>query len=236
MDINLWFLKLEPTGTSSHIPPLLDCAPAPAARSNNLTAFRCNVLALLSALPAAAPTGFVAAAQSGGAVCDDRAFARAFCFGFGARRRGSVPGDNCLECLSAAAQDAADGCHGRRGAVWRAGCFLSYVDTNASTAREDAWRGWFYDDDSDDTLTAALGTCVANRTAAECSRCLNESAQVVPALKEGRQLSLVHGDVVVVVGYSCYLRVPLSPPKIRWPVWVNYGELTSSLFPYISCP
>ena len=163
----------------------------------------------------------VNAAQSGRAVGDDRAFARAFCFG---ERRGSSPSD-CLKCLAAAAQDVADGCHGRRGVVWRAGCFLSYADTNASTAREDAWRGWFYDDDSDDTLTAALGTCVANRTAAECSRCLNESAQVVPALKEGRQLSLVHGDVVVVVGYSCYLRVPLSPTKIRWPVWVNYGEM-----------
>ncbi|CAD6212934.1 unnamed protein product [Miscanthus lutarioriparius] len=213
--------KLEPTGTSSHMPPLLDCAPAPvgAAPSNNLSAFRGNVLALLGALPAAAPTGFVAAAQSGGAVGDDRAFARAFCFG---ERRGSSPSD-CLKCLAAAAQDVADGCHGRRGAVWRAGCFLWYADTNASTAREDAWRGWFYDDDSDDTLTAALGTCVANCTAAECSRCLNESAQVVPALKEGRRLSLVHGDVVVVVGYSCYLRVPLSPPKIRWPVWVNYA-------------
>jgi hypothetical protein len=73
---------------------------------------------------------------------------------------------------------------------------------------------------------------VDNRTAAECSRCLNESAQVVPALKEGRQLSLVHGDAVVVVGYSCYLRVPLfPPPTTRLPVWVDYGELTSSLFP-----
>jgi hypothetical protein len=71
-------LKLDPTGTSSHIPPLVDCAPAPAARSNNLSAFRGNVLALLGALPAAAaaaPTGFVADAQSGGAVGDDRAFA-----------------------------------------------------------------------------------------------------------------------------------------------------------------
>jgi hypothetical protein len=228
-------LKLEPTGTSSHIPPLLDCAPAPAgaAPSNNLSAFRNNVLAVLGALPAAAaavPTGFVAAAQSGGAVGDDRAFARAFWFGFGARRRGSFPGDNCLECLSAAAQDVADGCHGRRGAVWRAGCFLSYADTNTSTPREDAWRGWFYDDDT--PPAAELGTCVANRTAAECSRCLNESAQVVPALKEGRQLSLVHGDAVVVVGYSCYLRVPLfPPPTTRLPVWVDYGELTSSLFP-----
>ena len=221
-------LKLEPTGTSAHFPPLLDCALAPAAAgavaapSNNLSAFRDNVLSLLGALPAAAaaaPTGF-AAAQSGG---DDHAFARAFCFGFGARR-GSSP-DNCLECLSAAVEDVADGCHGRRGAVWRAGCFLSYADTNASTPREDVFRGWFYDDDDDDTPTAALGSqCVATSTAAECSRCLNESAQVVPKLKEGRQLSLVHGDAVVVVGYSCYLRVPLFPPRPRS---ANYGEQSS---------
>ncbi|CAD6253715.1 unnamed protein product [Miscanthus lutarioriparius] len=107
---------------------------------------------------------------------------RAFCFG---ERRGSSASD-CLKCLAAAAQDVADGCHGRRGAVWRAGYFLSYADTNASTAREDAWCGWFYDDDSDDTLTAALGTCVAIRDRGG----VNESAQVVPALKEGRQLSL----------------------------------------------
>ena len=79
-------------------------------------------------------------AQSAGAVGDDRAFARACCFGFGARRRGSGPGDNCLECLSTAAQDVVHGCHERRGAVWRAGCFLWYADTNASTAREEAWR------------------------------------------------------------------------------------------------
>jgi hypothetical protein len=191
------------------------------------------VLWLLGTLPlaaAAAPTGF-AAAQSGEAAGDDHAFARAFCFGFGARR-GSSP-DNCLECLSAAAMDVADRCHGRRGAVWRAGCFLSYADTNTSTPREDAFRGWFYDDDSadgDDTPTAALGReCVANRTAAECSRCLNESAKVVPALKEGRRkrkVSLVHGDAVVVVGYSCYLRVPLFPPMPRWE---TYGELTRSV-------
>jgi hypothetical protein len=124
--------------------------------------------------------------------------------------------------------------------VWRAGCFLAYADTNASTAREEAWRGWFYDDRADrgwfydDTPTAA---CMATSTAAERARCLNESARVVPALKEGRQLSLVHGHAVVVVGYSCYLRVPLFPAATRW---LTYGELTRSLlipfFPSLSCP
>jgi hypothetical protein len=68
------------------------------------------------------------------------------------------------------------------------------------------------------------------RTAAECSRCLNKSAQVVSALKEGRQLSLIHGDAVVVVGYSCYLRVLLfPPPTTRWLAWVDYGELSQIL-------
>ncbi|CAL4934065.1 unnamed protein product [Urochloa decumbens] len=200
-------LKLEPAGTSTHFPPLLDCAPAPdpAAPSNpnNDAAFRANVLSLLGALPstaAAAPTGSAATRSDGAAR--DRAFARGACFGLGAPR-GPSPGD-CLSCLSAAASDVAAGCDAapRRAGVWRAGCFLSYADTNAPTAREDAFRGWFYDDDRDDgggAPTAALGSeCTANRT-----------ARVVPALKDMKLLSMVHGDAVVVVGYGCYLRVPL---------------------------
>ncbi|CAN6304749.1 unnamed protein product [Urochloa humidicola] len=201
-------LTMEPAGTSTHFPPLLDCAPSKAARSDNRdTAFRANVLSLLDALPstaAAAPTGSAATDVGDGR---DRAFARGACFGLGAPG-GPSPGDDCLECLSAAARDVVAGCGAgsRRAGAWRAGCFLSYADTNASTAREDAFRGWFYDD----APTAALGSqCTANRTAAECSRCLNESARVVPALKHGNRLSMVHGDAVVVVGYACYLRVPL---------------------------
>ena len=118
-------LKLEPTGTSGHFPPLLDCAPAPAKPSKNGSAFRANVLSLLGALPsaaAAAPTGS-ASTRSAGAR-RDRAFARGVCFGFGAPDGSSSPGD-CRSCLSAAAED-----------VWRAGCFLSYADTNTSTARD----------------------------------------------------------------------------------------------------
>uniref|UniRef100_K4ALE8 Gnk2-homologous domain-containing protein n=1 Tax=Setaria italica TaxID=4555 RepID=K4ALE8_SETIT len=212
-------LKLEPTGTSSHFPPLLDCAPAPApapaARSKNGTAFRANVLSLLAALPSAAasaPTGSTATRSS--AAGRDRAFARGACFGLGAPR-GSSLGD-CISCLSADAQDVASGCGAtsRRAGVWRAGCFLSYADTNASTAREDAFRGWFYDDDAP---TTALGSqCTASRTAAECFRCLNESARVVRALVVRGRLSMVRGTAVVFVGYGCYLRVPLFPPQPRW--------------------
>ena len=55
-------------------------------------------------------------------------------------------------------------------------------------AREGTFRGWFYDD-GDGAPTAALGSqCRANSTAAECTRCLDESAQVMPALEvEGRR-------------------------------------------------
>jgi hypothetical protein len=205
-------LKLEPTDTIKHFPPLLDCAPATASPAWNDNAFSANVLSLL-----AAPTG--------------TAFARGACFGFGAPHDGSSPGD-CRSCLSAAAEDVAAGCGAsRRAGAWRAGCFLSYADTNRSTAREDAFRGWFYDDsDGDNSATAALGSqCTANRTAAECAGCLNESTQVVPALKVGTQLSTVHGDAVVVVGYACYLRIPLFPP----PLWLQYSELSRSLPPYL---
>ncbi|XP_025798963.1 uncharacterized protein LOC112878910 [Panicum hallii] len=211
-------LKLEPTGTSTHFLPLLDCDPAAAAAapSRNDSAFRANVLSLLGTLPSEAePTGS-ASTRSGGAG-RDRAFARGVCFGFGAPD-GPSSHDDCRSCLSAAAEDVAAGCGAasRRAGAWRVSCFLSYADTNRPTAREDAFRGWFYDDNGD-APTAALGTqCTANRTAAECARCLNEPAQVVPALKKGGRLSMVRGDAVVVVGYACYLRVPLSRPTPRW--------------------
>lgn len=174
-------LKLEPTGTSSHFPPLLDCAPAARSSSKNGTAFRANVLSLLAALPStasSAPTGSASAATRSGGAGRDRAFARGSCFGLGAPRGGTSPAD-CISCLSSAAQDVVSGCGAasRRAGVWRAVCFLSYADTDTSTAREDAFRGWFYDDDyggGGNAPTAALGSqCTANRTAAECSRCMD---------------------------------------------------------------
>ncbi|CAL4934068.1 unnamed protein product [Urochloa decumbens] len=207
-------LKLQPAGTSTRFPPLVDCAPAPspaAPSSNNDTpAFRANVLSLLGALPsaaaaAAAPTGFVATLDAG--TGRDRAFARGACFGLGAPG-GPSPGD-CLECLSAAAHDVAGGCGA---ATRRAG-------TNASTAREDAFRGWFYDDS--DGAGGALRS--QQCTAAECSRCLDESVSMVPALVVGARLSKVHSDAVVVVGYACYLRVPLFAPEPRWEQYYFFG-------------
>ncbi|CAL4942513.1 unnamed protein product [Urochloa decumbens] len=220
-------IKIDASAAFGHFPALLDCAPKPPP-SNNDGAFRANVLSALAELPsaaAAAPTGFAATRSSGGA--GDRAFARGLCFGVG-KRRGSSRGD-CLACLSAAARDvvvagAGSGCgSSRRGAVWRAGCFLAYADTNASSAHEDAFRGWFYADGSGPA--AALGSqCAGDRAAAECSRCANESARVVPAMKRrGHHLARVHGDAVVVVGYDCYLRVPIDDALPPWQLSAGDG-------------
>ncbi|CAN6298985.1 unnamed protein product [Urochloa humidicola] len=212
-------IKIDAGAAFGHFPALLDCGP-PTSPSSNDGAFRANVLSALAALPsavAAAPTGFAATPSAG--ASGDRAFARGLCFGVG-KRRGSSRGD-CLACLSAAARDVAvDGTGGcgssRRGAVRGSGCFLAYADTNASSAREDAFRGWFYAGGGGPS--AALGSqCVGDRAAADCSRCANESAQVVPALKRrGHHLARVHGDAVVVVGYDCYLRVTIDDALPPW--------------------
>ncbi|CAL4942527.1 unnamed protein product [Urochloa decumbens] len=218
-------LKLKPASTSTSFPPLVDCAPAPApaapSSNNDTAAFRANVVSLLGTLPSAAaagPTGFVATLDAG--TGRDRAFARGACFGLGAPGPGGPSPGDCVECLSAAAHDVAGGCGAatRRAGVWRAGCFLSYADTNASTAREDAFRGWFYDDS--DGAGGALRS--QQCTAAECSRCLDESVSMVPALV-GARLSRVHADAVVVVGYACYLRVPLFAPEPRWEQYYFFG-------------
>jgi hypothetical protein len=201
-------LTLEPEDTILHFPPLLDCSPAASAATPSSSAFRANVLSLLDALPsaaAAAPTGFAAGR--------DRAFARGLCFGDG----------DCLACMSAAAADVATQCNGsRRGGAWRDGCFASFADTNATSHREEALRLWFYDDDdggdSPTPASALERLCAADREETECARCLNESARVVPELKRRRRLSRVHGDAVVVVGYTCFLRVLLEDPLPRWRV------------------
>ncbi|CAN6287883.1 unnamed protein product [Urochloa humidicola] len=54
------------------------------------------------------------------------------------------------------------------------------------------------------------------------SRCANESARAVPALKRrGHHLARVHGDAVVVVGYDCYLRVQIDNALPPW--WLRGG-------------
>lgn len=54
---------------------------------------------------------------------------------------------------------------------------------------------------------------------------------MVPALAEGGRLLKVHGDTVVVVGYGCYLRVPLFPPQPRgWQICELSLPLSAPLF------
>ncbi|KAL6883580.1 hypothetical protein ACP4OV_010994 [Aristida adscensionis] len=199
---------------SGHHPPLLDCTPAPARPAGDDAAFRANVASALAALPsaaAAAPTGFAATTRSRGAGGLGRAFARGLCFD-GARSDddSSAGDDGCLACLSAAARDIAAGCGGadiRRSGVWRAGCFVAYADTDTPSAREDAFRGWFYADGPDTSAATADGECAGNRTTASCSRCLEESARTAAALG---WLPRIGGQEVVVVGYGCSLRVRIS--------------------------
>lgn len=123
---------------------------------------------------------------------------------------------------TAAGRDVATRCSGsRRGGAWRAVCFVAYADTNASSAHEDAFRGWFYDG----TGGGNSSRCAGNQTSADCARCIDRSARVVPALKSGHQLARVYGDAAaVVVGYHCYLRVEIEGTHL----WFNICEFSGS--------
>jgi hypothetical protein len=101
------------------------------------------VVALLDALPsAAAPTGFASLSRGNGT---DRAFVRGLC-------RGDSSPANCATYLRNAALGIRSRCNSsRRAAIWYDDgsgvsvpapmfCFVSYADTNASTAYEDAFR------------------------------------------------------------------------------------------------
>ncbi|XP_062201255.1 uncharacterized protein LOC133903810 isoform X2 [Phragmites australis] len=191
--------------TGIHHPPLLDCSPAPAPYRNDDSAFRANLASALGAIPsaaAAAPKGFATTRSSGAGP--DRAFVRGLCFG----ANGSSSTDACLACLSAAARDVTRGCGGvsRRAGVWRAGCFLAYADTDASSAREDLFHGWFYAGQNA-TATPPDPVCTGERTAADCARCFDDSARAAAALG---WLPRIHGEEVLVVGYTCFLRVQIS--------------------------
>ncbi|TVT97913.1 hypothetical protein EJB05_56839, partial [Eragrostis curvula] len=208
--------KLEADNTISHFPPLIDCGPASAAPSST---FHANVLSLLGTLPstaAAAPTGFATALSRGaGSTAHSRAASAS------AREGAAPPLPRLTGTASPACPPPPE--TSRRGGTWRAGCFLSFADTNATSPREDAFRGWFYNDDDDDATpspTAALvRQCAGDRTAAECSQCLNKSARVLRELRRRRRLSRIHGEsVVVVVGYGCVLRVVLVSPPPQWQI------------------
>lgn len=196
--------RAEPSTTLTRFPPLMDCGPAPAAPVEGDGAFRANLLSLLGLIPAAAaaaaPAGFVTASL--GTTGRDRAFARALCFD--AANRSSSSG--CRACLSAAARDATGGCGAsRRAGVWRAGCFLAYADTDAASAREDAFRGWFY---AGPNTTLKDGVC----TGPDCARCFEDARRAAAAL---RWLVRMRGEEVIVVGYGCCLRVQMSALPMR---------------------
>ncbi|KAL6660887.1 hypothetical protein ACP70R_000271 [Stipagrostis hirtigluma subsp. patula] len=117
----------------------LDCPsppPSPSGSSSINSTFQSNVLALLDALPsAAAPTGFASLSQGEGG---DRAFVRGLC-------RGDSAPDDCATYLQSAVLDINGHCNAnRRAAIWYDKCFLSYADTNASTAYEDGFRQELY--------------------------------------------------------------------------------------------
>ncbi|CAO2210493.1 unnamed protein product [Urochloa humidicola] len=118
-------------------------APSSPSSSDNST-FWSNVAALLDALPsAAASTGFASLSRGSGA---DRAFVRGLC-------RGDTSTADCAAYLQSAALGIRSGCNSssRRAAIWYDDgsgvtipapmfCFVSYADTNASTAHERRYR------------------------------------------------------------------------------------------------
>uniref|UniRef100_A0A0D9ZHE6 Gnk2-homologous domain-containing protein n=1 Tax=Oryza glumipatula TaxID=40148 RepID=A0A0D9ZHE6_9ORYZ len=120
----------------------LDCpspppsaSPSPRSSAINIT-FQSNVLALLDDLPSAAgPTGFASLSRGEGA---DRAFVRGMC-------RGDSTPDDCATYLRSAVLDINGHCNSnRRAAIWYDKCFLSYADTNASTAYENSYHAELY--------------------------------------------------------------------------------------------
>ncbi|EES14779.2 hypothetical protein BDA96_07G093300 [Sorghum bicolor] len=120
-----------------------DCqSSSTAASSSTNSTFWSNVVALLDALPsAAAPTGFASLSLGNGT---DRAFVRGIC-------RGDSTASQCTTYLRNAALSIRSHCNStRRAAIWYDDgstvtypapmfCFVSYADTNASTAHEDAY-------------------------------------------------------------------------------------------------
>ncbi|OEL32329.1 Subtilisin-like protease SBT1.4, partial [Dichanthelium oligosanthes] len=107
-----------------------------------------------------------------GSTATDHAFARGLCFG--------TPVAGYLACLSAAVS-CSRGAHSRRAGVWCHGCFLAYADTDAPSACEDAFRGWFYAA-VQNTKVRPGGECMGDRVAADCGRCFEDSARAAAAL------------------------------------------------------
>ncbi|CAL5007286.1 unnamed protein product [Urochloa decumbens] len=122
-------------------------SPSPSSKDTGNDMFQDNVNVLLGQLPSsAATTGF--ASLSGGEGTD-RAFVRGLC-------RGDTKRGDCQACLVLAVLAINSRCNSssRRAGIWYDDgsgggvpapmfCFVSYADTNTSTASEDAFRAPF---------------------------------------------------------------------------------------------
>ncbi|TVT97125.1 hypothetical protein EJB05_57636, partial [Eragrostis curvula] len=127
------------------LPPSPSPSPPPSSSANS-SAFRSNVAALLGTLPTtAALTGFAVLSRGTGA---GRAFVRGLC-------RGDAAPADCASYLRIAAAGIISRCNGStlRAAVWYDKSFVSYGDTNASTANEDTFRQILYNSGKSATRT-----------------------------------------------------------------------------------
>lgn len=118
----------------------LDCpspppsaSPSPPSSAINST-FQSNVLALLDDLLPRRPTGSLPSPGEG----TDHKSSAGMC-------RGDSTPDDCATYLRSAVLDINGHCNSnRRAAIWYDKCFLSYADTNASTAYENSYHAELY--------------------------------------------------------------------------------------------
>jgi len=157
-----------------------DCqSSSTAASSSTNSTFWSNVVALPSA---AAPTGFASLSRGNGT---DRAFVRGIC-------RGDSTPAQCATYLQNAALGIRSRCNTtRRAAIWYDDgstvtypapmfCFVSYADTNASTAYEDTSRQEMHNNFVVSN-TAVLETAYSTLMSSLSGRVVNGSTTPSPA-------------------------------------------------------
>jgi len=180
MDSNWTLVQCKSSMAPSPAAP----APSPSSSSSFNSTFWSNVVALLDVLPsAAAPTGFASLARGNGT---DRAFVRGIC-------RGDTAPPDCSRYLrSAALGIQRSGCNSsRRNAIWYDDgstvtypapmfCFVSYADTNASTAYEDTYRQEMHNNFVVSN-TAVLETAYSTLMSSLSGRVVNGSTMPSPA-------------------------------------------------------
>ncbi|CAD6247121.1 unnamed protein product [Miscanthus lutarioriparius] len=163
---------------------LFDCQQSTAASSSTNSVFWSNVVALMDALPsAAAPTGFASLSRGNGT---DRAFVRGIC-------RGDSTAAQCATYIQNAALSIRSRCNTtRRAAIWYDDgstvaypapmfCFVSYADTNTSTAYEDAYRQEFQNSVVV-TNTVGFETAYSTLMSSISGRVVNGSGMSSPAV------------------------------------------------------